>query len=105
MYVGVASTVAPYADAGKLRALATAGAKRSSTMPGVSTVTELGYPRRRTGTPSSRPAKTPRELDFWSRELTKALNDPQVRVELAKLGLESAPVGREEVAEYFDRRA
>jgi len=108
MYIGVPSTVAPHVDAGKLRALATTGAKRSSTMPGVPTVAELGYP----GFEATNwyafvaPGKTPKELlDFWNRELTKALNDPQVRVELAKDGLDPAPSGREELAQYFDRES
>ena len=108
MYIGVPSTVAPHVDAGKLRALATTGAKRSSTMPGVPTVAELGYP----GFEATNwyafvaPGKTPKDvLDFWNRELTKALNDPQVRVELAKHGLDPAPGGREELAQYFDRES
>jgi len=106
MYVGVPSTVAPHVDAGKLRALATTGAKRASTMPGVPTVAEAGYP----GFEATNwyafvaPAKTPRELlDFWNRELTKALNDPQVSAELAKHGLDPAPGSRDELAQYFER--
>src|SRR5215471_317681 len=38
MYIGVPSTVAPHVAAGKLRALATTGAKRTSLMPDVPTV-------------------------------------------------------------------
>jgi len=108
MYIGVPSTVAPHVDAGKLRALATTGAKRSSTMPGVPTVAESGYP----GFEATNwyafvaPGKTPKEvLDFWNRELTKVLNDARVRVELAKHGLDPAPGGREELAQYFDRES
>jgi len=108
MYIGVPSTVAPHVDSGKLRALATTGAKRSSTMPGVPTVAELGYP----GFEATNwyafvaPGKTPKDvLDFWNRELTKVLNDPQVRAELAKHGLDPAPGGREELAQYFDRES
>ena len=108
MYVGVPSTVAPHVDAGKARALATTGDKRTSMMPGVPTVAESGYP----GFEATNwyafvaPGKTPKELlDFWNRELTKVLNDPQVRVELAKHGLDPAPGGREELAQYFDRES
>ena len=108
MYIGVPSTVAPHVDSGKLRALATTGAKRSSTMPGVPTVAELGYP----GFEATNwyafvaPGKTPKDvLDFWNRELTKVLNDPQVRAELAKHGLDPAPGGGEELAQYFDRES
>ena len=49
------------------------------------------------------PGKTPRELlDFWNRELVKALKDPQVNAELAKHGLEPAPGTREELARYME---
>ena len=108
MYIGVPSTVAQHVEAGKLRALATTGAKRSSTMPGVPTVAESGYP----GFEATNwyafvaPGKTPKDvLDFWNRELTKVLNDPQVRAELAKHGLEPAPGTREELAQYFERES
>ena len=108
MYVGVPSTVAPHVEAGKLRALATTGAKRASTMPSVPTVAESGYP----GFEATNwyafvaPGKTPKELlDFWNRELTKVLNDPQVRAELAKHGLDPAPGTRDELAQYFERES
>ena len=108
MYIGVPSTVAQHVEAGKLRALATTGAKRSSTMPSVLTVAESGYP----GFEATNwyafvaPGKTPKDvLDFWNRELTKVLNDPQVRAELAKHGLDPAPGTREELAQYFERES
>ena len=108
MYIGVPSTVAPHVEAGKLRALATTGAMRASTMPGVPTVAESGYP----GFEATNwyafvaPGKTPKDvLDFWNRELTKVLNDPQVRVELAKHGLDPAPGTRDELAQYFERES
>jgi tripartite-type tricarboxylate transporter receptor subunit TctC len=108
MYIGVPSTVAPHVEAGKLRALATTGSKRSSTMPSVPTVAESGYP----GFDATNwyafvaPGKTPKELlDFWNRELTKVLNDPKVRAELAKQGLDPAPSTREELAQYIERES
>lgn len=108
MYVGVPSTVAPHVDAGKARALATTGAKRTSTMPSVPTVAESGYP----GFEATNwyafvaPGKTPKEiLDYWNRELVKVLNDPQVKVDLAKQGLDPAPGTREELARYMERES
>jgi tripartite-type tricarboxylate transporter receptor subunit TctC len=108
MYVGVPSTVAPHVDAGKARALATTGAKRTSTMPSVPTVAESGYP----GFEATNwyafvaPAKTPKDLlDFWNRELTKVLNDPLVSAELAKHGLDPAPGTRDELAQYMERES
>ena len=106
MYVGVPSTVAQYVDAGRLRALATTGAKRASTMPGVPTVAESDYP----GFEATNwyafvaPGKTPKDLlDFWNRELTKVLGDAQVKAELTKLGLDPAPGTRDELAQYIER--
>ena len=106
MYVGVPSTVAPHVDAGQLRALATTGAKRTSLMPGVPTVAESGYP----GFEAINwyafvaPGKMPTNLlDFWNRELTKVLNDPQVAAKLAKDGLDPAPGTRDELAQYIER--
>jgi len=108
MYVGVPSTVAPHVNAGKARALATTGAKRTSTMPDVPTVAEAGYP----GFEATNwyafvaPGKTPKELlDFWNRELTKVLNDPGVVAELAKDGLDPAPGTRDELAQYIERES
>jgi tripartite-type tricarboxylate transporter receptor subunit TctC len=108
MYVGVPSTVAPHVDAGKARALATTGDKRTSMMPGVPTVAESGYP----GFEATNwyafvaPGKTPKDLvDFWNRELTKVLNDPAVNAELAKHGLHPAPGTRDELAQYMERES
>jgi tripartite-type tricarboxylate transporter receptor subunit TctC len=108
MYVGVPSTVAPHVDAGKARALATTGATRTSTMPNVPTVAESGYP----GFEATNwyafvaPARTPPALlDFWNRELTKVLNDPRVKADLAKHGLDPAPGTREELAQYMERES
>jgi tripartite-type tricarboxylate transporter receptor subunit TctC len=108
MYLGVPSTVAPHVDAGKLRALATTGAKRASTMPTVPTIAESGYP----GFEAINwyafvaPATTPKEiLDYWNRELVKVLNDPQVKAELAKHGFDPAPGTREELAQYIERES
>jgi tripartite-type tricarboxylate transporter receptor subunit TctC len=106
MYPAVPSTAAPHIEAGKLRALATTGAKRTALMPNVPTVAESGYP----GFEATNwyafvaPAKTPKEiLDFWNRELVKVLKDPQVASELAKHGLEPSPGTREELARYIDK--
>jgi tripartite-type tricarboxylate transporter receptor subunit TctC len=108
MYPGVPSTTAPHIEAGKLRALATTGARRTSTMPNVPTVAESGYP----GFEATNwyafvaPGKTPKEiLDFWNRELVKVLNDPAVKAELAKHGLEPMPGTREELTRYIDKES
>ncbi|HUQ27310.1 MAG TPA: tripartite tricarboxylate transporter substrate binding protein [Usitatibacter sp.] len=105
MYPSVPSTAAPHIDAGKLVALATTGLKRTSLMPNVPTVAEQGYP----GFEAINwyafvaPGKTPKDiLDFWHRALVKALNDPLVKADLAKHGLEPQPGTREELARYIE---
>jgi tripartite-type tricarboxylate transporter receptor subunit TctC len=106
MYASVPSTAKPHIDAGKVRALATTGSTRTSMLPNVPTVAESGYP----GFEATNwyafvaPAKTPKEiLDFWNREITRALNDPKVKEELAKHGLDPAPGTRDELAQYIER--
>jgi tripartite-type tricarboxylate transporter receptor subunit TctC len=106
MYPAVPSTALPHVESGKLRALAVTGLARLATMPNVPTVAESGYP----GFEASNwyafvaPGKTPTEiLDFWNRELVKALKDPEVHAELAKHGLEPMPGTREELARYIQK--
>jgi tripartite-type tricarboxylate transporter receptor subunit TctC len=108
MYPSVPSTAAPHIEAGKLRALATTGLRRTPTMPNVPTVAESGYP----GFEATNwyafvaPGKTPPEiLDFWNREIVKALNDPQVSAELHKQGLEPMPGSRDELARTIERES
>jgi tripartite-type tricarboxylate transporter receptor subunit TctC len=105
MYAAVPSTALPHVTSGKLLALAVTGATRLPTMPYVPTVAESGYP----GFEAVNwycfvaPGKTPRDIiDFWNREITKALNDPQVKAELAKHELDPAPGTPEDLARYID---
>ncbi len=105
MYPSVPSTAQPFIESGKARALATTGLKRTSMLPNVPTVAESGYP----GFEATNwyafvaPAKTPPEiLDYWNRELVKALKDPKVAADLAKHGLDPAPGTREELARYIE---
>jgi tripartite-type tricarboxylate transporter receptor subunit TctC len=91
--------------AGKIHAIATTGLKRAAIMPDVPTVAEQGYP----GFEAVNwyafvaPAKTPKDIiEFWNRELVKALKDPAVKTELDKHGLEPAPSTPEELAKFMD---
>jgi tripartite-type tricarboxylate transporter receptor subunit TctC len=106
MYAAVPSTAAPHLETGKLRALATTGAKRGSSLPNVPTIAESGYP----GFEATNwyafvaPGRTPKDIvDFWNREITKVLNDPKVKEELARHGLDPAPGTRDELAQYIER--
>jgi tripartite-type tricarboxylate transporter receptor subunit TctC len=100
------STLLPYLEAGKLRALAVTGPTRIATLPNVPTIAESGYPgfEAMNWYAFVAPAKTPKEiLDYWNRELVKVLNDPGVKTLLAAHGLEPQPSTREELARYIDR--
>jgi tripartite-type tricarboxylate transporter receptor subunit TctC len=88
------ASVMPHIQAGRLRALATAGASRSSTLPDVPTIAESGVP----GYEASAwyglfaPAGTPKEIvASLQREVAIALREPQTREKLLALGAE--PVG------------
>ena len=105
MYIAVPSTAQSHIEAGKVTALATTGLQRTKAMPNVPTVAEQGYP----GFEAVNwyafvaPGKTPRTLiDYWNRELVRALKDPEVSKELAKHGLEPQPGTPEELAKYID---
>ena len=108
MYAAVPSTAAPHIQAGKAHALAVTGLRRLASMPDVPTVAESGYP----GFEAVNwyafvaPGRTPTEiLDFWNREIVKALKDPQVNADLQKQGLEAMPGSRDELARYMENES
>ncbi|MDH4189676.1 MAG: tripartite tricarboxylate transporter substrate binding protein [Betaproteobacteria bacterium] len=91
--------------AGKLRAIATTGAKRSSFFPDVPTIAESGYP----GYEATNwyaymaPAKTPPALlERLNLELVKVLSTADLRAQLHHHGLEAQPGTREELARFID---
>ena len=107
-YFAAPPTAAPHIEAGKLRALATSGLKRSAFMPNVPTVAEQGYP----GFEAVNwyafvaPGKTPPALLVrWNAELVKVLKDPEVKKQLAEHQLEPAPGTREELAKYIQKES
>ena len=105
MYAAVPSTAQPHIESGKLRALATTGLRRTAVMPNVPTIAESGYPGFEATNwyafvGSSKLTKD--MLDYWNRELVRALKDPSVASELAKHGLEPQPGTPEELAKYID---
>ncbi len=82
------------ARAGKLRALATTGAKRAGAAPELPTVAESGVPGFEVTTMYgiSAPAKTPRVIiDRLHGEIVRALNSPDLRGKLIEAGAD--PVG------------
>jgi len=94
LYFGNVPTVIRQARDGKLRALATTGAKRTPAAPDIPTVAESGVPGYEVSTfyGISAPAKTPRPIiDRLHSEIVRALKAPDVREKL--LGLGADPVG------------
>ncbi len=101
---GSSVTMQPHVKTGKLRALASTGLKRSSAMPEVPTMTEQGLP----GATISgwfaflAPPRTPRPIiDKLNAELTRILNTPEMREQLAREGSEPAPGTPEQLGKHI----
>jgi tripartite-type tricarboxylate transporter receptor subunit TctC len=98
----------PHIKSGRIRALATTGAKRPPDLPDVPTIAESGFP----GYEASNwyafvaPAGTPPAIiERLSAELGKVLRDPEVAAELAKHGMEPAPGTPAELGAYIARES
>ena len=94
LYFGNVPTVIRQAREGKLRAVATTGAKRTPAAPEIPTVAEAGIPGYEVTTfyGISAPARTPRPIiDRLHGEIVKALNAPDLKQKLQDLGAD--PVG------------
>jgi tripartite-type tricarboxylate transporter receptor subunit TctC len=96
--------ILPHIKAGKLRGLATTGAKRLASLPELPTIAESGLP----GYEASSwygilaPAGTPRAVvDRLNAELTKALDQPEVRASLIAEGAEPAGGSPEVFAQHI----
>jgi tripartite-type tricarboxylate transporter receptor subunit TctC len=96
--------ILPHVRAGKLRALAVTGTKRMAALPELPTIAESGFP----GYEASSwygilaPAGTPREIvTKLNAELTKALQQPEVRTSLLAEGAEPAGGSPEQFAAYI----
>jgi tripartite-type tricarboxylate transporter receptor subunit TctC len=89
----VASTIA-FIQSGRVRALATTGAKRSRLLPDLPTVAESGYPGFEAGLWFALlgPAATPRNIaERLRQETLRALQQPDVQAAMARQGLEPEP--------------
>jgi tripartite-type tricarboxylate transporter receptor subunit TctC len=91
----------PHIKAGRLRALATTGAKRSNVLPELPTIAESGYPGFEVSSWYALlvPAKTPKPIiDRLHDEALKALQHQDVQKAMAAQGLEPERAGAAEVA-------
>jgi len=100
-----APSALPHVKAGKIRALATTGARRSADLPDVPTIAE-SYP----GYEATNwyafvaPARIPKEVaGELHRQLVKVLANPTVREQLLANGMEPQPSTPEELARYIER--
>jgi tripartite-type tricarboxylate transporter receptor subunit TctC len=94
LYFGNVPTVITQARAGKLRAIAVTGPRRSTAAPEIPTVAEAGVPGYEVTSwyGLSAPARTPQPiLDRLSSEAVKAINSADMRERLQGLGAD--PVG------------
>jgi len=93
----------PFMREGKLRGLATTGAKRSGALPELPTVIEAGYPGFEVDlwlglfAPAGMPAPV---LTRLNKEVQTALQDPGVRAAFAKVGVEPRGTGVDEAAGF-----
>lgn len=91
---------------GKLRILATSGAKRVGVAPDLPTFVESGFPEVQGDgwLGFFAPARTPPQLvSAFNREIVAAARDPAVRSRLTELGLEGEPSTPEALAELQRR--
>ena len=91
--------------AGKIRALAVTGAKRSEAIPEVPTIAETfpGYDVTNWYAFVA-PPKLPRELaERWNREIVRALSDPEVREKIREHGMDAVPSTQTELAGRIER--
>jgi tripartite-type tricarboxylate transporter receptor subunit TctC len=94
LYFGNVPSVIQHARAGKLRAIAVTGAKRSMAAPDIPTVAESGVPGFEVTTwyGFAAPAKASRAIvDYFHGEIVRALKSPDMRDKLVNQGAD--PIG------------
>ena len=103
LFVAIISTAVPQVQAGKARALAVTGDKRSPALPDVPTVAETikGYESTNWYCMLG-PAHMPAPLvERWHREMTAALNSPEIKQALFDRGIDAAPTTPAQLTDYL----
>lgn len=103
-YFSVPSSAKPHIDAGKLKAIATSGTKRSAQFPDIPAIGEI-YPgfNATNWYAFMAPAGTPPEMvQWWNAEIVKALQSPDVQERLGKIGLDISTSTPEELAQAIN---
>lgn len=104
LYFGNLPTVIRQVRAGKLRALAVTGSRRTPAAPEIPTVAESGVPGYEVTTfyGLSAPGKTPRPIvERLHKETVRALQAPEVRQRLQELGADPVGNSPEEYAAFM----
>jgi tripartite-type tricarboxylate transporter receptor subunit TctC len=104
LFVAIISTAVPQVKAGKARGLAVTGDKRAEALPDVPTVDESGVK----GYESTNwycilgPANLPRPIvERWHKEMTAALNSPEIKQALFDRGIDAAPTSPAEFTAFL----
>jgi tripartite-type tricarboxylate transporter receptor subunit TctC len=103
-----ASAIAPYAKAGKLRALVVTSPERAEVLPDVPTMREAGHPELEASNwaglvvPVATPAPVVARLNA---EVVRALRNPEVQEKLKGLGMQAAPGTPEQFAALLQAEA
>ena len=104
LFIAIISTAVPHVQSGKARALAVTGDKRAAALPAVPTVDESGVK----GYESTNwycllgPANLPKPIvERWHKEMTAALNSPEIKQALFERGIEAAPTSPAEFTAYL----
>jgi tripartite-type tricarboxylate transporter receptor subunit TctC len=98
------SEVLPQIEGGKLRPLAVTGRARMRALPNVPTLLEAGLKNAGNGAwwGLVAPAKTPADVvERLAREVLEILKDPEVKANMAKMGLEQAPMPSREFTAFY----
>ena len=99
----MSASVLPHVKSGKLRALATTGAKRSAVLPDLPTIAEAGLPgyEMLNWLGLFAPAGTPRTVvEKLSAEAVRIMSPPEARGRLHARGAEPSPLGAEEFTAF-----
>jgi tripartite-type tricarboxylate transporter receptor subunit TctC len=105
MMIDAVTTMAGFSQAGKVKALATTGSKRSDVLPAVPTMSEAGVPGYQAViwlgllAPKNTPAAITARLNA---EVAKIVADPAIRQQWAKDGAVPMQMGTAEFGRYID---
>ncbi len=100
LYIGPIVTLLPHVKAGKLKALAVTGAKRSSALPGLPSVAEAGLPgfEQNAWNGLQAPVRTPPTIiKKLNGEVEAVLKMPAIRDRFARDGVEPGRISPEEL--------